>query len=130
MKAKGASLRATERPFNTGDIYGELTVNLLGCFAQFETAIRKERQLEGIAKAKVAGVYKGRKRSIDIDAVRTLKAEGIGPAAIAKRLGVARASVYRAWRRFKATTCLTARSLFRSDDVGACGLQGGKSAPF
>jgi DNA invertase Pin-like site-specific DNA recombinase len=42
------------------------------------------------------GVYKGRKRSVDIDAVRSLKAEGIGPSAIAKRLGVARASVYRA----------------------------------
>jgi DNA invertase Pin-like site-specific DNA recombinase len=96
VKARGASLRATEQPFNTGDIYGELTVNLLGCFAQFETAIRKERQLEGIAKAKQAGVYKGRKRSVDIDAVRSLKAEGVGPAAIAKRLGVARASVYRA----------------------------------
>jgi DNA invertase Pin-like site-specific DNA recombinase len=96
IKAKGASLRATEQPFNTGDIYGELTVNLLGCFAQFETAIRKERQLEGIAKAKAEGKYKGRKRSVDIDAVRLLKAEGVGPAAIAKRLGVARASVYRA----------------------------------
>jgi DNA invertase Pin-like site-specific DNA recombinase len=96
VKARGASLRAIEQPFNTGDIYGELTVNLLGCFAQFETAIRKERQLEGIAKAKQAGVYKGRKRSVDIDAVRSLKAEGVGPAAIAKRLGVARASVYRA----------------------------------
>jgi DNA invertase Pin-like site-specific DNA recombinase len=96
VKAKGASLKATEQPFDTGNIYGELTVNLLGCFAQFETAIRKERQLEGIAKAKQAGVYKGRKRSVDIDAVRSLKAEGVGPAAIAKRLGVARASVYRA----------------------------------
>jgi DNA invertase Pin-like site-specific DNA recombinase len=52
--------------------------------------------LEGTAKANADGVYKGRKRSVDIDAVRALKAEGVGPAAIAKRLGVARASVYRA----------------------------------
>jgi len=96
VKAKGASLKATEQPFDTGNIYGELTVNLLGCFAQFETAIRKERQLEGIAKAKIEGKYKGRKRSVDIDAVRALKAQGVGPAAIAKRMGVARASVYRA----------------------------------
>src|SRR6266851_3665515 len=66
IKAKGASLKATEQPFNTGDIYGELTVNLLGCFAQFETALRKERQLEGIAKAKAEGVYKGRKPSVDV----------------------------------------------------------------
>lgn len=96
VKAKGASLQATEQPFNTGDIYGELTVNLLGCFAQFETALRKERQLEGIAKAKIEGKYKGRKPSVDVAAVRELKAQGIGPSAIAKRLGVGRASVYRA----------------------------------
>jgi DNA invertase Pin-like site-specific DNA recombinase len=61
IKARGATLKATEQPFNTGDIYGELTVNLLGCFAQFETALRKERQLEGIAKAKAEGVYRGRR---------------------------------------------------------------------
>jgi DNA invertase Pin-like site-specific DNA recombinase len=96
IKSKGATLKATEQPFNTGDIYGELTVNLLGCFAQFETAIRKERQLEGIAAAKVAGVYIGRKPSVDVALVRALKAQGIGPSAIAKRLGIGRASVYRA----------------------------------
>jgi hypothetical protein len=59
VKAKGATLKATEQPFDTGNIYGELTVNLLGCFAEFETNLRKERQAEGIAKAKAAGVYKG-----------------------------------------------------------------------
>jgi DNA invertase Pin-like site-specific DNA recombinase len=96
IKAKGASLKATEQPFNTGDIYGELTVNLLGCFAQFETALRKERQLEGISKAKLAGVYKGRKPSVDVAQVRALKAQGIGPTGIAKSLGIGRASVYRA----------------------------------
>jgi DNA invertase Pin-like site-specific DNA recombinase len=44
VKAKGAALKATEQPFDTGNIYGELTVNLLGCFAEFETNLRKERQ--------------------------------------------------------------------------------------
>jgi DNA invertase Pin-like site-specific DNA recombinase len=96
IKAKGASLRATEQPFNTGDIYGELTVNLLGCFAQFETALRKERQAEGISKAKAAGIYKGRTAVIDADKVRALKAQGMGPSAIAKALKIGRASVYRA----------------------------------
>jgi DNA invertase Pin-like site-specific DNA recombinase len=48
------------QPFDTGNIYGELTVSLLGCFAELETNLRKERQAEGIAKAKAAGVYKGR----------------------------------------------------------------------
>ena len=51
-KARGATLKATEQPFDTGNIYGELSVNLLGCFAEFETNLRKERQAEGIVKAK------------------------------------------------------------------------------
>jgi hypothetical protein len=52
---------------------------MLGVFAEFETNLRKERQMEGIAKAKAAGVYKGRPASIDLDRVRQLKAEGWGP---------------------------------------------------
>jgi DNA invertase Pin-like site-specific DNA recombinase len=55
----------------------------------------RERQLEGIAKAKAAGVYQGRKPSIDAEAVRKLRAEGKGATEIAKALGVGRASVYR-----------------------------------
>ena len=58
--------------------------------------MRKERQMEGIAKAKAAGVYKGRPASIDLDRVRLLKAEGWGPTQIARKLGIGRASVYRA----------------------------------
>jgi DNA invertase Pin-like site-specific DNA recombinase len=69
---------------------------MLGVFAEFETNLRKERQLEGIAKAKAAGVYKGRKPSVDVLQVRALKQNGIGPSAIAKTLGIGRASVYRA----------------------------------
>ena len=53
---------------------------MLGVFAEFETNLRKERQLEGIAKAKASGVYKGRKPSIDVEQVRAMKAQGIGPA--------------------------------------------------
>jgi DNA invertase Pin-like site-specific DNA recombinase len=40
-------------------------LDTLGVFAEFETNLRRERQLEGIAKAKAAGVYKGRPASID-----------------------------------------------------------------
>ena len=55
--------------------------------------------MEGIAKAKAEGVYKGRKPSIDVDQVRTLHAGGVGPSEIAKRLGIGRASVYRTLAR-------------------------------
>jgi DNA invertase Pin-like site-specific DNA recombinase len=68
---------------------------MLGVFAEFETNLRRERQLEGIAKAKAAGVYKGRKPTIERDAIEALRAQGLGATAIAKRLGIGRASVYR-----------------------------------
>lgn len=69
---------------------------MLGVLSEFETNLRKERQMEGIAKAKERGVYKGRKPSVDVDMVKELKEEGLGTSAIAKELGIGRASVYRA----------------------------------
>ena len=71
---------------------------MLGVFAEFETAIRRERQLEGIAKAKAAGAYKGRPAKISEDDIRKLQAEGLGATEIAKRLKIGRASVYRVLR--------------------------------
>ena len=68
---------------------------MLGVFAEFETDLRMERQLEGVAAAKAAGVYKGRKATLDADKVRQLHAEGMGGTAIAKQLGIGRTSVYR-----------------------------------
>jgi DNA invertase Pin-like site-specific DNA recombinase len=65
-------------------------------FAEFETNLRRERQLEGIAKAKAAGVYKGRPASIDAAKVHQMKATGLEASEIAKALEIGRASVYRA----------------------------------
>ncbi len=96
LKAKGAFLRATEQPIDTSTPAGLAFLQMLGVFAQFETSIRKERQMEGIAKAKASGVYKGRKPSVDTASVRALRDEGVGPSEIAKRLKIGRASVYRA----------------------------------
>ena len=75
---------------------GKAFLDMLGVFAEFETNLRRERQMEGIAKAKLAGVYKGRPASIDVHQVRKLKQDGMGPSEIAKTLGIGRASVYRA----------------------------------
>jgi DNA invertase Pin-like site-specific DNA recombinase len=96
VRARGASLKATEQPIDTGTAAGKCFFDMLGVFAEFETNLRKERQLEGIAKAKAAGVYRGRRVSIDAATVREMKAQGLGPSAIAKSLGIGRASVYRA----------------------------------
>ena len=95
VKAKGADLKATEQPIDTTTAAGKCFLDMLGVFAEFETNLRKERQLEGIAKAKEAGAYKGRPASIDAAQVRALQAQGLGPTKIAKKLGIGRASVYR-----------------------------------
>ncbi len=95
LESKGAALRAIEQPIDTSTAAGRAFLQMLGVFAEFETAIRRERQLEGIAAAKLRGVYKGRPPSIDAAKVAALKAEGFGATEIAKRLKVGRASVYR-----------------------------------
>ena len=95
LRAKGAELVCTEQPVDTSTAAGKCFLDMLGVFAEFETNLRKERQLEGIAKAKAEGVYTGRKPSIDVAAVRKMYADGVGPSAIAKQLGIGRASVYR-----------------------------------
>ena len=75
---------------------GKLLLGMLAAIAEFETDIRKERQREGIERAKAAGVYKGRKPSVDVTAVRELRGQGVSPTEIAKQLRIGRASVYRA----------------------------------
>ena len=96
VKAKGASLKATEQPIDTTSAAGKAFLDMLGVFAEFETNLRKERQAEGIAKAKAAGVYKGRPPSIDVTKIRDMKKKGFGASEIAKALKIGRASVYRA----------------------------------
>ena len=49
---------------------------MLGVFAEFETNLRRERQLEGIQQAKAKGVYRGRKPSIDVARVIALRDVG------------------------------------------------------
>ncbi len=95
LKAKGATLKATEQPIDTSTAAGKCFLDMLGVFPEFETNLRRERRMEGIAKAKVAGVYKGRKPSINLDKVRELRKQGLGATEIPKRLRIGRASVYR-----------------------------------
>lgn len=96
LNAKGVALKATEQPVDTSTSAGKAFFQMLGVFAEFETNLRKERQLDGIAKAKASGVYKGRKPSINVSEVKRLRdQEGMGATKIAKRMGIARTSVYR-----------------------------------
>jgi DNA invertase Pin-like site-specific DNA recombinase len=98
LQDKGVHLKATEQPINTGDAAGKAFLGMLQVFAEFETNLRRERQLEGIARARAEGAYKGRPAKLAEKhgtEVHRLRADGLGPAAIAKQLGIGRASVYR-----------------------------------
>lgn len=96
---KGATLEfVTERmtfKAGTDDPFAKLQLHLLGAVAEFERSIIKQRQREGIQKARAKGVYKGSKPWLDYDAVRRLDAEGVSKVQIAKRLGMSRMSVHR-----------------------------------
>ncbi len=97
LKERGVALRATEQPIDTSSAAGKAFLDMLGVFAEFETYLRRERQMEGLAEAKARGVYagNGRKATVDGEAVRHLQAEWKRPTEIARELGISRASVYR-----------------------------------
>jgi DNA invertase Pin-like site-specific DNA recombinase len=95
IKNKNAFLEIIDQPINTQNAAGKAFLDMLGVFAEFENNIRRERQMEGIAKAKIKGVYKGRRKSIDHLRVQELLKEGVRPTKVSEILGISRASVYR-----------------------------------
>ncbi len=97
IQDKQASLRILDMNIDTSTPTGKLMLTVLGSVAAFEREIMLERQREGIAKAKAAGKYKGRKPTAmaKADEVKQLQAERIGASEIARRVGIGRASVYR-----------------------------------
>ena len=97
LKEQGVTLKATEQPIDTRSAAGKAFLDMLGVFAEFETNLRRERQAEGIAAAKSRGVYHGRKSSVNTaEIVRLRNEDKLGATEIARRLGVGRATVYRA----------------------------------
>ncbi len=76
---------------------GNLKLNLLGSVVEFERETMLEAQREGIAKAKAAGKYKGRKLNAlaKSDEVLALAGDGIGATKVAQDLSISRASVCR-----------------------------------
>jgi DNA invertase Pin-like site-specific DNA recombinase len=95
LQVKGVDLIVTEQHIDTSTPTGRLMFTMLGAIAEFETDLRKERQLEGIAKAKEEGRYKGRPATIDGQAIRAALAAGDKPVEVARRFNVARSTVYR-----------------------------------
>jgi DNA invertase Pin-like site-specific DNA recombinase len=95
IEEAGANLKVLEQSVDTSTAAGRAFFGMLAVFAAFETDVRRERQMEGIALAKRQGVYTGGKARLDREQVMQLKKNGLGPAKIARELGMARSSVYR-----------------------------------
>lgn len=76
---------------------GKLLLGMLGAVAEFERSIIRERQAEGIARAKARGVYKGRKpvAGEKIEQARQLISQGVPKARVARDLGISRSSLYK-----------------------------------
>src|SRR3954471_6383756 len=74
---------------------GRIVMTVLGMVAQMERRFIKERQREGIERAKAEGVYRGGKRRVDRTKVLSMSAAGHGPAAIASVVACSRMQVYR-----------------------------------
>jgi DNA invertase Pin-like site-specific DNA recombinase len=97
LREKGSHLQILDLGIDTATPTGELVLTVIGGIAQFERQMMLERQREGIAKAKAAGKYKGRKPTAraKIQEVLDMRSKGIKATAIARELGIGRASVYR-----------------------------------
>ena len=98
LEAKSAALRVLEPEIDTSKPEGRIILTTLSMVAEMELTFIKERQRAGIEAAKAKGVYKGRKRTIDREAVQRLHRDGVGATEIARRLGIGRASVYKVLR--------------------------------
>lgn len=103
ITTKGASVHFVKENLTfsaeSTDPRAMLMLGILGSFAEFERAIIRERQAEGIALAKKAGKYKGRKRALtpeQVEKARRRADAGEPKVAIARDLGVSRATLYRA----------------------------------
>lgn len=92
---RGAYVTILDPHVSTRGEMGQIILTVLGMVAQMERRFIKERQREGIARARAAGVYKGGRPRLDYQLIQRLCAEGMGPSAIAKAMGCSRMQVYR-----------------------------------
>ena len=93
------ALRVIDQSFDTSTSEGKLMFHMLGAFAEFENDIRRERQLDGIAKAKTNGVRFGRKRALTAEqqsTIRRLREDGFTVPQLMDRFQVGRTTIYRA----------------------------------
>jgi DNA invertase Pin-like site-specific DNA recombinase len=97
---KGAAFKVVDDPtIDTTSRTGKLIMGILALIAEFENDIRRERQMDGIAKAKERGTRFGRKPELTLERIpkiRALRADGTTVPEIIRRVGLSKATVYRA----------------------------------
>ena len=95
LEQRSAALRVLEPSIDTSGAMGKIVLTVLGMVSEMELGFIRERQKDGIEKAKAEGRYKGRPVTLDAAEVRKLKAEGVGATDIARRLNCSRSAVYK-----------------------------------
>ncbi|WP_345741844.1 recombinase family protein [Roseibium album] len=99
LDTKQVTLKVLDQSIDTQDAAGKAFLGMLAVFAEFETNIRKERQMDGIAKAKAKGTRFGRKPALTGETVTTIqnmRAQGATVPQIMETTGLSKATVYRA----------------------------------
>jgi DNA invertase Pin-like site-specific DNA recombinase len=92
---RGAFVTVLDPHVSTRGDMGHMIITVLGMVAQMERRFTKERQRDGIERAKTGGVYKGGTRRIDRAKLAVMHQAGDNPSAIAAHLGCSRMQVYR-----------------------------------
>jgi len=98
LETRGIDLVVLDQAINTSTPTGKLLFNMLGSIAEFENTIRKERQTDGIARAKELGVKFGAKKKLTPEQVEELKkkySEGVKIKDLMETFGLSKASIYR-----------------------------------
>ncbi len=99
LDGKGAALEILDQKIDTSTATGKAFLQMLGVFAEFETNLRRERQLAGIAAAKAKGKHLGRRAILSADQkqeIRKKYKDGINPTTLSKEFKVSRATIYNA----------------------------------
>jgi len=100
LAEKGVAFKVTDDPtIDTSSRTCKLVMGILALIAEFENDIRRERQMDGIKKAKERGVRFGRKLQLvpeKVKQIRKLRAAGSTVPDIIRQIGLSKASVYRA----------------------------------
>lgn len=98
LTKRGARLVILQQQFDTATPAGKLALTMFAAFAEFEHGLRKERQREGIERARKQGKYQGRKPKLTASQKAALLeriAAGENKSALAREYGIDRVTVYR-----------------------------------